>query len=56
MRFAAAITCFGLQLKQSEYKGSASKSMVLELGNNTVSFDPNGFRREFLELVKYVSF
>jgi Ca-activated chloride channel family protein len=56
MRFAAAVTCFGLQLKQSQYKGSASKSMVLELGNNAVSFDPNGFRKEFLDLVKNVQF
>jgi len=56
MRFAAAITCFGLQMKQSEYKGNSSKSMVLELGSNAVSFDPYGFRADFLELVKNVKF
>ena len=56
MRFAVAITCFGLQMKQSEYKGNASKSMVLDLGNNAVSFDPNGFKAELLELVKNVEF
>ena len=56
MRFAAAITCFGLQMKQSEYKGNASKSMVLDLGGNAVSFDPNGFRAEFLESVNNVKF
>ena len=56
MRFAAAITCFGLQMKQSEYKGNSSKSMVLDLGKNAVSFDPNGFRTEFLELIKNVEF
>ena len=56
MRFAAAITCFGLQMKQSEYKGNASKSMVLDLGNNAVSFDPYGFRAEFLRLVKNIKF
>ena len=56
MRFAAAITCFGLQTKQSEYKGNASKSMVLDLGANAISFDPNGFRAEFLELVTNVNF
>jgi len=56
MRFAAAITCFGLQTKQSKYKGNASKSMVLDLGKNAVSFDPYGFRAEFLELVKNVNF
>ena len=56
MRFVSAVTCFGLQLKQSEYKGKSSKTMVLDLGKNAVSFDPNGFRAEFLELVKNVEF
>ena len=56
MRFAAAITCFGLQTKQSEYKGNSSKSMVLDLGKNAVTFDPYGFKAEFLELVKNVEF
>jgi len=56
MRFAAAITCFGLQMKQSSYKGNASKSMVLDLGSNAVSFDQYGFRAEFLELVRNVKF
>lgn len=56
MRFAAAITCFGLQMKQSAYKGNSSKSMVLDLGTNAVSFDPYGFRAEFLELVRNVGF
>jgi Ca-activated chloride channel family protein len=56
MRFATAITCFGLQMKQSEYKGNSSKSMVLDLGNTAMSFDPNGFRAEFLELVKNIQF
>ncbi|GHT38780.1 hypothetical protein AGMMS49965_03120 [Bacteroidia bacterium] len=56
MRFASAVTCFGLQLKQSEYKGTSSKSMVLDLGKNAISFDPHGFRAEFLELVKNVEF
>lgn len=56
MRFATAIICFGLQMKQSEYKGNATKSMVLDLGRNAVSFDSNGFRTEFLELIKNVEF
>jgi Uncharacterized protein containing a von Willebrand factor type A (vWA) domain len=56
MRFVSALTCFGLQLKQSEYKGNSSKSMVLDLGKNAISFDPNGFRTEFLELVENVEF
>jgi Ca-activated chloride channel family protein len=56
MRFASAITCFGLLMKQSQYKGQASKAMALELGKNAVIFDPNGFRKEFLELVEDIDF
>ena len=51
MRFAASITGFGLLMKQSEYQGDISKQMVLELGGNSIGFDPNGYRAEFLELV-----
>ncbi|MCL2011391.1 MAG: VWA domain-containing protein [Cystobacterineae bacterium] len=56
MRFATAIAGFGLQTKQSTYKGTASKSMVLELANNAISFDPNDLRAEFLELIKNLEF
>ena len=50
-RFAASVTAFGLLLKNSKYKGTASKEMVLNLGQDAYSFDPNGYRREFLSLV-----
>lgn len=51
MRFVSAITGFGLLMKQSEHKGSASKQLILELGNNAISFDPYGYRQEFIGLV-----
>lgn len=51
MRYAASITGFGLLMKQSEYQGNVSKQMVLDLGGNAISFDPNGYRAKFLELV-----
>jgi len=51
MRYAASITGFGLLMKQSEYQGNVSKQMVLDLGGNATSFDPNGYRTDFLELV-----
>jgi len=50
-RFAASVTAFGLLLKNSKYKGTASKELVLNLGQDAYSFDPNGYRREFLSLV-----
>jgi Ca-activated chloride channel family protein len=51
MRFAASVTAFGLVLKESEYKGSADKEMILELANTVTTFDPYGYREEFVGLV-----
>jgi len=51
MKFAAAVGGFGLMMKQSEYKGTVSKQMVLGLLGNSLSFDPFGYRQEFAELV-----
>ena len=53
MKFAVSITGFGLLMKKSEYQGTVSKQMVLELGQAATSFDPFGYREEFLELVGY---
>lgn len=50
-RFAASVAAFGLLMKQSEYKGTASKQLVLDLCKTATGFDPNGYRKEFLELV-----
>ena len=52
MRFAAAITGFGLLMKESEYKGTLTKQMVLDLANQALTFDPFEYRKEFVELVK----
>ncbi len=52
MRFAAAITSFGLIMKQSEFKGTASKQMVLDLANAAHSFDPYEYRMMFINIVK----
>lgn len=51
MRFAASIAGLGLLMKQSEYKGNLTKQTVLELAHGAASFDPNGYRKEFVELV-----
>jgi Ca-activated chloride channel family protein len=54
MRFAAAITGLGLLLKQSEYKGTLTEQQVIDLGKGASSFDPNGYRKEFVELVENI--
>ena len=51
MRFATAVTGLGLLMKQSAYKGTLTKQMVLDLGKGAIDFDPNGYRQEYLELV-----
>ena len=56
MRFASAVTALGLALKKSEYKGSLNKQMILNLAKTATTFDPNGFRKEFVELVQNLDF
>jgi Ca-activated chloride channel family protein len=51
MQFATSVTAFGLLMKESEYKGSANKQMVKDLGESAISFDPHAYRAEFLQLV-----
>jgi len=51
MRFVASVSGLGLLMKQSEYKGILTKQMVLDLGKDAVNYDPNGYRKEFIELV-----
>ena len=50
--FAAAVAEFGLLLRDSQYKGSASYQQVLQLGGESLGKDPYGYRREFLDLVR----
>lgn len=51
MKFVVSIAGLGLLMKQSEYKGTLTKQMVLDLGKDAITFDPNGYRKEFIELV-----
>jgi len=55
MRFAASIAGFGLLMKESKYKGLMTKQMAIDLGSNSANFDPNSFRKEFLDLVKNIN-
>jgi Ca-activated chloride channel homolog len=52
MRFAVAVSGLGLLLKESKYKGNLTKQMILDISNNSLIFDPNGYRQEFVNLVK----
>lgn len=51
MKFATGVAAFGLLMKDSEFKGNASKDMILELIENSLGADEFGYRIEFRELV-----
>jgi Ca-activated chloride channel family protein len=50
-RFAASVACFGLVLRGSAHRASASFDTALELAQGTLGADANGWRHEFLALV-----
>ncbi|GGG26392.1 vWA domain-containing protein [Pontibacter amylolyticus] len=51
-RFSAAVAACGMLLRDSEHKGDASFPMVLELAKNARGKDEEGYRIEFVNLVK----
>lgn len=51
-RFSAAVAACGMLLRDSEHKGNASFPMVLDLAKNARGKDEEGYRIEFVNLVK----
>ena len=51
-RFSAAVAQFGMILRDSEFKGKASIENVVSLAQNSRGSDPEGYRGEFLKIVK----
>jgi Ca-activated chloride channel family protein len=51
-RFSAAVASFGMLLRDSEFKQHASYPQVLELAKGAQGSDANGYRQEFINLVK----
>lgn len=50
--FASAVAEFGMVLRGSENQGAATFESVLELAEPCIHADSDGYRKEFLELVK----
>lgn len=50
-RFAVSVAGFGLLMCESEYKGSADMKMVKQIATSSFTYDPNGYRKEFVELI-----
>lgn len=51
-RFAAAVASFGLVLRNSPFRGTATYESILSLGKAALDQDTEGYRAEFLKLVK----
>jgi Ca-activated chloride channel family protein len=51
-RFAAAVAEFGMLLRDSEFKGKATYSSVVTLAESAKGEDAEGYRAEFVRLVK----
>lgn len=51
-QFAAAVAAFGMMLRDSAYRGEATYEMVLELAQPGLADDANGYRSEFVRLVR----
>ena len=51
-RFSAAVAEFGLVLRNSDFKGSANYEQVINLAKSAFGKDSEGYRSEFLKLVK----
>ena len=54
LRFAASVAAFGMILRDSEYRGSATLDDVLRLARGAVGEDEGGYRAEFVRLVEQV--
>ncbi|HEX5444713.1 MAG TPA: YfbK domain-containing protein, partial [Pirellulales bacterium] len=51
-QFASAVAAFGMLLRGSAYRGEATYDMVLELAQPGLAHDANGYRSEFVRLVR----
>lgn len=51
-RFTAAVASFGMILRDSPYKGTSTLDTVSEIGEKARGADKNGYRDEFLRLVR----
>ena len=51
-KFAAAVAEFGMLLNESEFKGNGTLGAVLEWAQEGKGIDGNGYRAEFVDLVR----
>jgi len=49
---SSALASFGMLLRNSEHRGEATPSSIVSQIEQALAFDPNGYRRELLGLIK----
>ena len=52
VRIAAAVASFGMLLRNSEHKGTATYETVLDIATESKGPDEHGYRAELLEIVR----
>jgi Ca-activated chloride channel family protein len=52
LRFAAGIAAYGMMLRDSKFKGSATFDMAYQLVGERLSFDKYGYRAQLQELIR----
>ncbi|MRR20321.1 DUF3520 domain-containing protein, partial [bacterium] len=51
-RFSAAVAEFGMILRDSKFRGTATRADVISLASGARGVDPDGYRAEFIRLVQ----
>jgi Ca-activated chloride channel family protein len=50
-RFAAAVAGFGMILRNSPFKGSATFESMMQIADTSRQFDPQGYRADFVRMI-----
>ena len=52
LRFASSVAMFGMLLRDSDFKQGCSYNKVINLASSSNSYDPEGYKAEFIRIVK----
>lgn len=55
LRFASAVAEFGLLLRNSKFRSASSFEQVIQTASSAITFDREGYRKEFIALVEIAS-
>ena len=55
-RWSAAVAAYGMILRDSEFKGNSNRNLVIDLAKSARGEDKEGYRAEFIRLVKSSQF